>query len=230
MENINSSPNSYNNLSQIQNTPQRNFFPTSNPNNLLLKTPEKNHFNPIASSLNSYNKHSLDSVRKSLINENMGTMNEIDVDEPKPIEIDESSLALKPRKTNFSNKVTSFANKVSTLMIPSSKNSKESIFTIEKFKSLLERTINNNYTMAFITMLTIFCLFGDDCRTAFVSKDYDLVFNIISIICIVIFSLEIIISIVVKPDYYLSFFFWLDLVSALSIMLDLVWIQNLIVM
>jgi hypothetical protein len=40
------------------------------------------------------------------------------------------------------------------------------------------------------------------------------------------FSIEIILASIVKDDYFLGFYFWLDLVSTVSLITDIGWIMN----
>lgn len=42
------------------------------------------------------------------------------------------------------------------------------------------------------------------------------------------FFLEIILSVYVKSDYFNSFFFWLDLISSVTLILDLTWVNEAI--
>ncbi len=46
-------------------------------------------------------------------------------------------------------------------------------------------------------------------------------FDILNIISLIFFTLEIILSTLSKPGYQFSFFFWLDIVSSASIILDI---------
>ena len=82
-----------------------------------------------------------------------------------------------------------------------------------------------------ITTLTIYALFGDDIRVAAFDKYADIGFDVVNIIalaCIITiinlftaFSIEILLSVFVKKDYFLSFFFWLDVISTISLILDI---------
>ncbi|CAN0201413.1 unnamed protein product, partial [Ectocarpus fasciculatus] len=54
----------------------------------------------------------------------------------------------------------------------------------------------------------------------------DPVLYIILIIIFVIFLLESTIMSIVNPDYFLSFFFWMDVIGTLSIILDIGWIAD----
>lgn len=80
----------------------------------------------------------------------------------------------------------------------------------------------------FITILAIFSLFSDDVRTAAFDARADLTFDIIHIVLIVIFMVEIILSWIAFESYRFSFFFFLDVISTLSILLDISMITKLI--
>jgi len=78
-----------------------------------------------------------------------------------------------------------------------------------------------------MTSLTIYALFGDDVRLLFFSKPSDFFFNIITIVAMAAFIIEIIISSFAKKDEYLfSFYFWLDVISTVSLLFDISWIWD----
>ena len=197
------------------------------------------HLNPMANTLTPNSKENMESVRRSLIESVSVTDITPNVmeDPTEKANLDNSTFGILHKNTSVTRqkKTTTFG-KINTQksIITSQQEDSEIKWNCEcsneRMKAFLVKMINNNYTMTFVSLLTVYCLFGDDMRTAFVDKSYDFIFTIISILCIFFFGLEIAASIVVKPNYYLSFFFWLDLVSAVSILLDLVWIQNLIFM
>lgn len=74
-----------------------------------------------------------------------------------------------------------------------------------------------------MTIITIYALFGDDIRVLSTDKDGDPYFWGLNIFCMVAFTLEIIVSSLAKHGYWNSFFFWLDVISTLSILLDIGW-------
>jgi hypothetical protein len=80
----------------------------------------------------------------------------------------------------------------------------------------------------FITVLTLYSLFADDFRTAFFYQDVDLGFDLVSLGVMAIFSIEIILSTLVIDGYFLSFFFFLDIISTISIIFDVNFITDLI--
>jgi len=77
-----------------------------------------------------------------------------------------------------------------------------------------------------MTCITIYALFGDDVRALATDKNGDVVFWIINIVVFCFFGIEIIISSLAKKDYFNGFYFWLDLISTLSLLLDIGYVTN----
>lgn len=77
-----------------------------------------------------------------------------------------------------------------------------------------------------MTMITLYALFGDDIRILVTDKNGDPYFWVVNILAMAAFLGEIIVSSLVKKDYWLGFFFWLDVISTLSLVLDIGWISN----
>lgn len=75
-------------------------------------------------------------------------------------------------------------------------------------------------------MLTLYSLFSDDFRTTFFSKTVDDTFDILSLIVMAIFTIEIVISTIVQEGYLFSFFFFLDIISTISIIFDVNFITD----
>jgi len=82
--------------------------------------------------------------------------------------------------------------------------------------------------MIFTTILTFYALTADDLRIICTEKPADIVFNLIGLLCITVFSCEVVLSCWGKVDYYLSFFFLLDVISTATLLLDLTWISEAI--
>lgn len=72
-----------------------------------------------------------------------------------------------------------------------------------------------------MTVITIYALIGDDLRLLIWEKDADVTFMVLTVISLILFSLEIILACIAKPDYFNSFFFWLDFLSTVSIITDI---------
>ncbi|CAD8081120.1 unnamed protein product [Paramecium primaurelia] len=96
--------------------------------------------------------------------------------------------------------------------------------TIEKNShraSIFEIVLESTVFQVIINILTLYALFGDDIRVAAFRLSADIVFDALNITCLIMFSTEIILSVIVKEGYFLSFFFWLDTISTISLLLDI---------
>ena len=74
----------------------------------------------------------------------------------------------------------------------------------------------------------VYALWGDDLRVMIFTKPADIHFNVLSIICIVFFTVEISMACYAKPGYLWSFFFYLDVISTLTLFMDLTWVGDVI--
>lgn len=70
-------------------------------------------------------------------------------------------------------------------------------------------------------VFTIYALFGDDARILSSTKSADNVFDAFTLMSMVIFAVEIGMTLYVDKKYKWSFFFWLDVISTISLILDL---------
>lgn len=85
-----------------------------------------------------------------------------------------------------------------------------------------------------MAIVTIYALFGDDIRILSVNKDGDDAFFVLTIICMVCFSIEIALTSISKPEYIFNvnliyrtkFYFWLDIISTVTMILDIGWITD----
>ena len=100
---------------------------------------------------------------------------------------------------------------------------------ISSIRTKIFRKIDSKYFSIFMTLLTIYALFGDDIRIAFFTKSSDIVFFTIASICMFFFTFELVMLFFTKQNYKWSFYFWLDLVATLSLIPDIGWIWELII-
>ena len=77
-----------------------------------------------------------------------------------------------------------------------------------------------------IFILTIFALFAEDFRIATSKKGADDAFTSIICIVFVVYTIEIILNTLSEDRYLFSFYFWLDIISTLSLMLDMRFIMD----
>jgi len=88
--------------------------------------------------------------------------------------------------------------------------------------------IDNKYFIAITLSLTFWALMGDDCRLKFTNQPADFFFDMMTVICIVVFSFEIVLSCMAKPDYVGGFFFNLDVISTITLVLDITTVNDAI--
>lgn len=70
------------------------------------------------------------------------------------------------------------------------------------------------------TILTLYALFGDDMRLILTEKKSDEIFDHITITAMGLFTIEIIAFCGGKPEYMFGFFFWLDIISTVTLVID----------
>lgn len=86
---------------------------------------------------------------------------------------------------------------------------------------MIGRFVNNKWVQILMFFVTIYALTGDDIRKLAFDKRSDGTFQNSNIITITLLLLEIILSSIGIPNYFLSFLFWIDLISTMSIMMDI---------
>ena len=69
--------------------------------------------------------------------------------------------------------------------------------------------------------ITIYALIGDDVRILAFEKKNDDVFLWLNVVALSLFVIELIFSSIGVKDYFGSFFFWLDLLSTVSVVTDI---------
>lgn len=100
---------------------------------------------------------------------------------------------------------------------------------LSKWKLKIKCILDHWMFSFFMTSLTIYALFGDDIRLSATTKSADSIFYSLTIGCFVLFSIEIILASISIEDYWLGFFFWLDIVSTISLIPDVGWIWDSVV-
>jgi hypothetical protein len=84
--------------------------------------------------------------------------------------------------------------------------------------------IEHPYTQIIMTVITIYSLFFDDIRLVWFPKSSDDVFFGLTLFSFICFTLEIILASLSIDGYFNSFFFWLDIVSTITMIPDCGWI------
>mmetsp|Transcript_18173 Transcript_18173/g.42486 ORF Transcript_18173/g.42486 Transcript_18173/m.42486 type:complete len:993 (+) Transcript_18173:314-3292(+) len=86
--------------------------------------------------------------------------------------------------------------------------------------------VENRFFIAIATLLTLYALVGDDFRLLATEMPADVIFNGITLTCLLFFGMELVLASIGKPDYFMGFFFILDIVSTASLVLDLTWVSD----
>ena len=89
-----------------------------------------------------------------------------------------------------------------------------------EWKNKIERFLDHYAVISFMMMVTIYALFFDDIRILALPTSADFTCDIVTLICIVLYLIELVLGLIAIDGYFLSFFFWLDLLAALSMIPD----------
>jgi hypothetical protein len=95
----------------------------------------------------------------------------------------------------------------------------------ERINILLE----SNYFKTYSTLLTIFALYLDDIKRLTTTQTYDKLFDLISVIIISLFLIEVILDFLVDEQYGCGLFFWIDIIGIITMILDISSISNKII-
>eukprot|EP00929_Paragymnodinium_shiwhaense_P061459 TRINITY_DN30697_c0_g1_i1.p1 TRINITY_DN30697_c0_g1~~TRINITY_DN30697_c0_g1_i1.p1 ORF type:complete len:1121 (-),score=265.13 TRINITY_DN30697_c0_g1_i1:138-3500(-) len=94
----------------------------------------------------------------------------------------------------------------------------------------IPRAIVENSAFAILTtVLTIYALVADDFRLMLTNRPADIGFDVCTCFCLLVFSVEILLSCLGKADYIGGFFFWLDLISTVTLILDITAVNESVV-
>ena len=100
------------------------------------------------------------------------------------------------------------------------------VVKMKQWKKNLKLVTNHWAFVALMTLVTIYALFFDDVRLLGFNKAADIVFYGLTAGVFFLFTFEIIVHSICTDGYFLSFFFWLDVVSTLSLIPDIGWITD----
>ena len=100
---------------------------------------------------------------------------------------------------------------------------------VRKRKAKIEKVLDHYMVVTFMTLVTVYALFFDDIRIIAFPKYADNFFFTITFIGICCFTAEILFASYAKKEYLYSFFFWLDIVSTISMIPDCGWFWEFII-
>ena len=93
---------------------------------------------------------------------------------------------------------------------------------------MMMKFIQHSYVTIFISLITLIVLYVDDIRIIFLDMSFDFYVDIFLVFCMLVFITEIIVQSYSLKDYLWSFFFWLDMLSILSMPLELYFVIQFI--
>ena len=89
--------------------------------------------------------------------------------------------------------------------------------------------LESNYYLIILLCITIFILINEEIKSLFTQKSADLPFSIIVIIFMLFYISDLIANSILVKDYFLNFYFWLDIIGIISTLLDIHWFYNSII-
>ena len=96
----------------------------------------------------------------------------------------------------------------------------------EKRYIKLEKFLDNIWFNLWLIFVTLYALFGQDFSILVTPESWQTFFDAINFISVFSFLVEIALNFITSREYRWTFFFWLDLISTLSILLDLSFINS----
>ena len=92
-----------------------------------------------------------------------------------------------------------------------------------------ETIFNSNYYFVIELIVIIFILIEEELKSIFTNKSSDLPFSIIILLFMILYITELILYSIFIKEYFLNFYFWLDIISIISILSDVHWFYNFII-
>jgi class 3 adenylate cyclase len=93
----------------------------------------------------------------------------------------------------------------------------------------IRKILDNWIYQIFMTTLTVYVLFADDIKMIATDSSADDIFSSACVGIMAMFTLEFILSSMVMDDYFLGFYFWLDLISIVSMLMDVHWFYTFLI-
>ena len=141
---------------------------------------------------------------------------------------DQENAVMSPKYENNNNskKLSSSQNNMSRSTRRSSLASSVNSVKRPLWKKKITKFLDSTPVLIVMSIFTIYCLFMSDIQAACIRIEFDFTSNVIQCILLAIFAIEWVLNIIAKKDYIWSFFFWLDLISTISLIQDIDWIMN----
>jgi hypothetical protein len=86
--------------------------------------------------------------------------------------------------------------------------------------------VNNEAYNLFMALVTVYSIFAIDFVKSLSNQPTAFIFGYIHIFVITIFVVEMVFSGIIKDKYPFSFYFWIDAVSTISMVMEITWVDN----
>jgi len=83
-----------------------------------------------------------------------------------------------------------------------------------------EKLLENYYWIGMMSFVTFYALFADDIRILLLPKEADMTMDVLTLLAITLYLIELVLGVNCVDKYFGSFFFWVDFVSLLSMIPD----------
>ena len=123
-------------------------------------------------------------------------------------------------KKNISPKLQNFLKRSKSMTTLRHSKLEEFSSSWETFCFRIAELLDNNYFICSLSIVTILVLFESNIMLLCFNAESDFYFDIFKICCFCLFIIEFGLSCALKIDYNLSFYFWLDFISTLSILVE----------
>ncbi len=98
-----------------------------------------------------------------------------------------------------------------------------------EIRKRFRKTLESYYVQITMTVFTVYILFADDIKMIATPMAADDIFSAICLGIMCLFALELAISCYALDNYVFGFYFWLDLISLISMLLDISWFYSALV-
>jgi hypothetical protein len=77
-----------------------------------------------------------------------------------------------------------------------------------------------------MALLTVYSIFAIDIEKSYFGQQSAYIFGYVHIVAITIFTIEMTLSSIGREGYKCSFYFWIDAISTLSMVMEITWVDN----
>mmetsp|Transcript_38360 Transcript_38360/g.46273 ORF Transcript_38360/g.46273 Transcript_38360/m.46273 type:complete len:879 (+) Transcript_38360:388-3024(+) len=92
---------------------------------------------------------------------------------------------------------------------------------VVEWKTKIQAALDSNIISFLLLIVTLWALFGDDIRLVATEESADQPFEIVTIVVLCVFTIELVLASFIQDDYFGGFYFILDLIATVSLLFDI---------